>query len=85
MNSHSNTLNSKESNNTTILYSMGKVSKQYPAFHSLVAWPNSNPNAWVPSKEAVCTILMMVLGMNLPGHESKIYRMRGYSSLSGYM
>ena len=45
--------------------------------HSRAALPNSYPNACVPSREAVCTIFMMVFGMTRPGREPTTYRMRG--------
>ena len=45
--------------------------------HSWAAQPNSNPNACMPIREAVCTIFMMVFGMTRPGGEPMIYRARG--------
>ena len=53
-------------------------------FHTLpglldcwAALSNSNPNACVPSREAVCTIFMMVFGMTRPGLEPMTYRVIG--------
>ena len=41
---------------------------------SRAAQPNSYPNACVPSREAVCTIFMMVFGVTRPGGELTTYR-----------
>ena len=38
---------------------------------------NSYPNACVSSREAVCTIFMMVFGMTRPGRERTTYRVGG--------
>ena len=47
-------------------------STHYPA-----ALSNSNPNACVPSREAVCTIFMMVFGMTRAGRQPTTYRVTG--------
>ena len=44
---------------------------------SWAALPNSNPNACMPCREAVCTIFMMVFGMTRPRGELTTYRARG--------
>ena len=50
----------------------------YPKFlHSQAALSNSYPYACVPSREALCTIFMMVLGMIRPGRKPATYHMRG--------
>ena len=45
--------------------------------YSRAALSNSYPNACVTSREAVCTVFMMVFGMTQPGHEFMTYRVRG--------
>ena len=45
--------------------------------HCMAAFSNSYPNACVPSRAAVCTIIMMVFGMTRPGYKPMTYRMRG--------
>ena len=45
--------------------------------HSWVAQPNSYPNTCMPSREAVCTIFMMVFGRIRLGREPRTYFMRG--------
>ena len=56
----------------------------YRQFHKLpclsdsrAALSNSYPNACLQSREAVCTIYMMVFGMTLPGREPTTYHVRG--------
>ena len=53
-------------------------------FHTLpsllngrAALSNSSINPYVPSKEAVCTICIMVYVMTRPGRKHTTYRMRG--------
>ena len=38
---------------------------------------NSYPDIRVTSREAICTIYIMVFGMTQPGHEPMTYHMRG--------
>ena len=45
--------------------------------HNQAALPNSYPNPCMPSKEAVCTIFMMVFGMTLPRCKPMTFLMRG--------
>ena len=45
--------------------------------NSQAALSNSYPNAIMPSREAICTIFMMVFGMTWPGREPATYFMRG--------
>ena len=45
--------------------------------NSRAALSNSYPNAYVPNREALCTIFMMVFGMSRPWHEPATYHMRG--------
>ena len=48
-------------------------STHYPAFYSWVALSNSYPVDCMPSREAVCTICMMVFGMTWLGREPTTY------------
>ena len=63
--------------NTLLLRLIADLYSAYPhrqllAFtHSLVALPNSFPNACLPSRNAICTIFMMVFGMARPGANPK--------------
>ena len=55
-------------------------STHYPALYSWAALPDSYPNAWVPSRETVCTIFMMVFGMTRLGCEPTTYCMRWHAN-----
>ena len=44
---------------------------------SQVALPKSHPTACMQSREAVCTIFMMVFGMTRPGNEPTTYCIGG--------
>ena len=45
--------------------------------HNQAALPNFNPYACLPSREAVCTISMMLLGVTQRGLEPTSYHVRG--------
>ena len=47
------------------------------ASYNKAALLNSYPNACVPSRQAVCTILIMVFGVTRMGYETANYRMSG--------
>ena len=53
--------------------------RQFPTIpslsHSWIALPNFYPNACIPSREAVCTISMMVLSMTRPECKPATYGM----------
>ena len=44
---------------------------------SWAALRNAYPKAYVPSREAICTIFIMIFGMTRSGREPATYRMRG--------